>query len=125
MLALAISGVIYFTYRRYVDDIKETSAKAEQAERERAEQAEKHVGELQHHIPEQDRISQALRESKEKFRHAAFHDNLTDLPNRNLVYGNASSLRSKKLNKKPISSLPFYFSTSTVSKQLMTVSGIR
>ncbi|MGI8640856.1 MAG: putative bifunctional diguanylate cyclase/phosphodiesterase [Pyrinomonadaceae bacterium] len=84
LLTVAVSGVVYFTYRRYVDDVRKTSAKAEQAERERAEQAEKHVGELQHHIAEQDRISQALRESKERFRHAAFHDALTDLPNRNL-----------------------------------------
>lgn len=77
-------AVAYMTYRRYVDDVKETTAKAEQAERERAEQAERHIVELQHHIAEQDRISQALRESKERFRHAAFHDALTDLPNRNL-----------------------------------------
>ena len=84
LLALIVSGVVYFTYRRYVDDVQKTSAKAEQSERERAEQAEKHVEELQHYIAEQDRISQALRESKERFRHAAFHDTLTDLPNRNL-----------------------------------------
>ncbi len=84
LLAFAVSAIVYMTYRRYVDDVKVTSAKAEQAERERAEQAERHIEELQHHIAEQDRISQALRESKEKFRHAAFHDSLTDLPNRNL-----------------------------------------
>ncbi|HEX8247368.1 MAG TPA: hypothetical protein VF599_04225, partial [Pyrinomonadaceae bacterium] len=52
-------AVAYMTYRRYVDDVKETTAKAEQAERERAEQAERHIVELQHHIAEQDRISQA------------------------------------------------------------------
>jgi diguanylate cyclase (GGDEF)-like protein len=84
VVAAAIFSVIYLTYRRYVNDVKVTSAKAEQAERLRAEQAERHIGELQHHIAEQDRIGQALRESKEKFRHAAFHDVLTDLPNRNL-----------------------------------------
>ena len=28
-VALSISAVVYVTYRRYVDDIKETSAKAE------------------------------------------------------------------------------------------------
>lgn len=83
-VALAISAILYMTYRRYVDDVKVTAAKAEQAERERAEQAERHIEELQHHIAEQDRIGLALRESKEKFRHAAFHDALTDLPNRNL-----------------------------------------
>ncbi len=84
LMAFVISALVYMTYRRYVNDVKKTAALAEQAERERAEQAERHIEELQHHIAEQDRIGQALRESKEKFRHAAFHDSLTDLPNRNL-----------------------------------------
>ncbi|HEX9961543.1 MAG TPA: hypothetical protein VGB00_11455, partial [Pyrinomonadaceae bacterium] len=34
-------AIAYMTYRRYVDDVKETTAKAEQAERARAEQAER------------------------------------------------------------------------------------
>jgi diguanylate cyclase (GGDEF)-like protein len=83
LVAAVIATLAYVTYRRYVDDVKETSAKAEQAERERAEQAEKHIEELQHHIIEQEKTEQALRESREKFRHAAYHDDLTDLPNRN------------------------------------------
>lgn len=82
-VVLGFFALAYMTYKRYVDDVKQTAAKAEQAERERAEQAERHIVELQHHIAEQDRIGQALRESKERFRHAAFHDGLTDLPNRN------------------------------------------
>lgn len=84
LLAMGVSSIVFFTYRRYVNDVEKTSAQAEQSERERAEQAERHIKELQHHITEQDRIGQALRESKERFRHAAFHDALTDLPNRNL-----------------------------------------
>jgi diguanylate cyclase (GGDEF)-like protein len=76
-------AIVYMTYRRYVDDIKETAAKVEHAERARAEQAENHIVELQRHIAEQERISQALRDSKDRFRHAAFHDALTNLPNRN------------------------------------------
>ncbi len=80
---IGFSALIYITYKRYVDDVKETAAKAEHSERERAEQAEKHIGELQHYISEQERISDALRESKDLFRHAAFHDGLTNLPNRN------------------------------------------
>lgn len=83
-VTLAVSAIVYMTYKRYVDGVKQTAAKAEQAERERVEQAENHIVELQHHIEEQDSIGKALRESKEKFRHAAFHDALTDLPNRNL-----------------------------------------
>jgi diguanylate cyclase (GGDEF)-like protein len=85
LLATAvISAVFYITYRRYADDLRKTAAQAEQAERERAEQAERHIEELQHYIREQEKTSQELRESRERFRHAAFHDALTDLPNRNL-----------------------------------------
>ncbi len=76
-------ALVYFTYRRYTNDVKETFALAEQAERRRAEQAEKHVIELEHYVDELEKSSEALRESREKFRHAAFHDNLTGLPNRN------------------------------------------
>ncbi len=83
-LAAAISVIIYTKLRLYVNEIEENAANAEESERLRAEQAEKHIEGLQHYLSEQDRITQALRESKEKFRHAAFHDSLTNLPNRNL-----------------------------------------
>ncbi|HEV7376267.1 MAG TPA: EAL domain-containing protein [Pyrinomonadaceae bacterium] len=85
MVTLPIISIIYFTYHKYLEDIKSTSAQAEQAERERAEQAERHIAELSEHIAEQERISRALQESKEHFRHAAFHDALTGLPNRALL----------------------------------------
>jgi diguanylate cyclase (GGDEF)-like protein len=84
IVASSFASIFYLTYRRYLNDLKETAAIAEKAERERAEQAESHIEELQHYIGEQERTSQALRESRERFRHAAFHDPLTDLPNRNL-----------------------------------------
>ncbi len=90
--AIVFSALIYLTYRRYLNDIKEAAAKAEQAERERTEQAENHIVELQQHIAEQDRIGNALRESKERFRHAAFHDGLTNLPNRNLFIESLKTL---------------------------------
>src|SRR5439155_1113353 len=94
--------IIYFTYQKYLNEIKTTSAQAEQAERERAEaeraraeaereraeQAERHVEELSRHIAEQERISIQLQESKDHFRHAAFHDALTHLPNRALLAEN-------------------------------------
>jgi diguanylate cyclase (GGDEF)-like protein len=76
-------GVIYLTFRRFVEDLKKTVEKAKQAERERAEQAEEHVQELQHYVEELERSSEALQESHENFRHAAYHDALTGLPNRN------------------------------------------
>jgi diguanylate cyclase (GGDEF)-like protein len=90
--AIPVIGIVYFTYYKYLEDLRVTSAQAENAEharaeseRTRAEQAEHHIEELSRHIAEQDRISKALAESKDHFRHAAFHDALTDLPNRALL----------------------------------------
>jgi diguanylate cyclase (GGDEF)-like protein len=94
--------IVYFTYHRYLEEIKSTAAQAEQAERdraeaeraraeaerERAEQAERHVEDLSRHIAEQERISAELQQSKDHFRHAAFHDALTNLPNRALLTEN-------------------------------------
>jgi len=101
-LGVPIIGIVYFTYNKYLNEIRETAAMAEQAERERAEaeraraeaereraeQAERHVEELNRHIAEQERISTQLQESKDHFRHAAFHDALTNLPNRALLTEN-------------------------------------
>lgn len=98
LVAFPMVFLLYFTYRKYLEDIRTTAATAEQAERDRAEaeraradaegqraeQAERHVEELNHYISELERTSRALQESKEHFRHAAFHDSLTDLPNRGL-----------------------------------------
>lgn len=92
LITIPIIAIIYVTYHKYLEDIRLTAAQAEKAERERAElereraeQAERHVEELSRHIAEQDRISKALEENKEHFRHAAFHDALTGLPNRSLL----------------------------------------
>ncbi|MEP6787608.1 MAG: bifunctional diguanylate cyclase/phosphodiesterase [Acidobacteriota bacterium] len=76
-------GIIYFTFRRFVKDVSKTVEKANEVERERAEQAEQHVLDLQHYVAELERSSAALRDSHENFRHAAYHDALTELPNRN------------------------------------------
>lgn len=83
IVTLTVAVVSYITYRRYVNDVKSTASKAEQAERARAELAENHVVELQHYVTELEQRTKALRESEKRFKHAAFHDALTDLPNRN------------------------------------------
>jgi diguanylate cyclase (GGDEF)-like protein len=102
LVGAPVMTLVYFTYHKYLDEIKSSSAQAEQAERERAEaesaraeaereraeQAERHVEELNRHIAEQERISVQLQESKDHFRHAAFHDTLTNLPNRALLAEN-------------------------------------
>jgi diguanylate cyclase (GGDEF)-like protein len=83
IVTVSVAAIAYITYRRYVDDVKATASKAELAERSRAELAEKHVFELQHYVTELEQRTKALRESEKRFKHAAFHDALTDLPNRN------------------------------------------
>jgi diguanylate cyclase (GGDEF)-like protein len=89
LICIPIILIIYFSYDRYMREVKASARHAEEAERaraeaehERAEQAERHVQELNNYIVEQERISRVLEETKEHFRHAAFHDSLTGLPNR-------------------------------------------
>jgi diguanylate cyclase (GGDEF)-like protein len=89
VVALPIAIIVYFSYERYMLEIRASARQAEDAERARAElehqravQAERHVLELNNYIEEQERISRVLEETKEHFRHAAFHDPLTGLPNR-------------------------------------------
>ena len=88
-------GVAYLTFRHFVEDIKKTVEKAKQAERERAEQAEEHVHELEHYVAELERSGSALQESHENFRHAAYHDALTGLPNRNFFIDTLKELLQK------------------------------
>ena len=89
LICIPIIIIVYFSYDRYMREVKASARHAEEAERaraeaehERAEQAERHVRELNNYIAEQERISRVLEETKEHFRHAAFHDSLTGLPNR-------------------------------------------
>jgi diguanylate cyclase (GGDEF)-like protein len=89
LICIPIIIIVYFSYDRYMREVKASARHAEEAERaraeaehERAEQAERHVQELNNYIVEQERISRVLEETKEHFRHAAFHDSLTGLPNR-------------------------------------------
>lgn len=89
LVCIPIIIIVYYSYDRYMREVKASARHAEEAERrraeaehERAEQAERHVQELNAYISEQERISRVLEETKEHFRHAAFHDSLTGLPNR-------------------------------------------
>ncbi|MFN2500534.1 MAG: putative bifunctional diguanylate cyclase/phosphodiesterase [Pyrinomonadaceae bacterium] len=60
-----IIAIIYFTYRTYLQNVEAAAAQAELAQT--------HVQELNKHIAEQKRISNALKESEEHFRTAFDH----------------------------------------------------
>lgn len=83
ILSIVCFGLILRQHLRYVTEIRREAASTETAERFRAEQAETHVQELQHYVEELERSAKALRDSRERFRHAAYHDALTGLANRN------------------------------------------
>ncbi len=85
LVAVPVVWAVYYTYEKYLEDIKATAAQAERAERERAELAERHVEEQRQYIEDLERVRRELEESREHFRHAAFHDSLTGLPNRALL----------------------------------------
>jgi diguanylate cyclase (GGDEF)-like protein len=96
LIAATVAIIIFLTYKNYVDDIKHTAAKAEQSDLLRAEQAENHVVELEHYISELKISGLALKTREEQFRYAAFHDSLTDLPNRSFFTGELASLSESK-----------------------------
>ncbi len=62
LAAVPIVAVVYFTYTTYLQNVEQASEKADLAQR--------HVEELSHHIAEQERISEALKEREEYFRTA-------------------------------------------------------
>ncbi len=88
-IAFAVFGFAYLNYRQMFRDINDSILQAEQAEKEKADlarqqviEAQAHAGELEDLLEKEEKISEDLRQSKKDLQHAAFHDNLTDLPNR-------------------------------------------
>jgi diguanylate cyclase (GGDEF)-like protein/PAS domain S-box-containing protein len=65
LAAAPIVVVVYFTYTTYLKNVESAATQAEVAQN--------HVIELSHHIAEQERISNALKESEEYFRTAFDH----------------------------------------------------
>ena len=87
-------GVIFLTFRHFVAVARRSAEIAHREQLERFELAERHVVELEHYVAELEKTADALQESHEKFRHAAFHDALTGLPNRNFFIDRLKELLS-------------------------------
>ncbi len=88
-LVISVMGIVYVNYRQTVREINQSIEKAEQAEREKTEIVESkaqffktHAAEMEILVQKEEIIKEALKQSKEALEHAAFHDFLTDLPNR-------------------------------------------
>lgn len=84
-LAVAFFGLVYLTYMRYASEVRKATSETEQSETARAADAEAHITELSHFVEELRKTADELTESRESFRHAAYHDPITDLPNRTYI----------------------------------------
>ncbi|MCW5961385.1 MAG: EAL domain-containing protein [Pyrinomonadaceae bacterium] len=89
VMALIFFAITYLYYKQSINDINESVVKAERAQREKAEsetkrrkEAERYAEKLADSLSKEEEVSEALRQSKTELEHAAFHDFLTDLPNR-------------------------------------------
>ncbi len=92
-------GIIYVSYRQIINDINESIEQADIAEREKAEiaglkaeEAKNHAAELEALLERHEENNIALIKSKNALEHAAFHDFLTDLPNRAYIIERLSLL---------------------------------
>jgi diguanylate cyclase (GGDEF)-like protein len=88
-IVLLVFGIVYVNYRQTIKNINASIEQVEVAEREKAEiaglkaqEAKNHAAELKLLLTKEEQISEALLQSKNALEHAAFHDFLTDLPNR-------------------------------------------
>jgi diguanylate cyclase (GGDEF)-like protein len=81
--------IAYVNYRQSISEINNAIAQAEQAEREKARterekriEVEKYAEKLSDSLRKEENANDALRKSQKAFKHAALHDSLTNLPNR-------------------------------------------
>ena len=88
-IALLVLGIVYVNYRQTIRDINESVEQIAQTEREKTEivrlqneEVKKHAAELTLLLKNEEQANEDLWQSKQALEHAAYHDFLTDLPNR-------------------------------------------
>lgn len=82
IIASVAFGIAYLNYRQSIGEINSAIAQVEEVEREKRIEAEKYADKLSNSLKKEEDANNALRKSQKAFRHAALHDSLTDLANR-------------------------------------------
>ena len=89
LITLFVFAIVYINYRQTIKNINESIEQVQEAEREKTkieqlkvQEANNHATELKQLLVKEEKSTEALRQSRRALEHAAFHDFLTDLPNR-------------------------------------------
>ena len=92
IVSAIIFALIYFLFRHTVNDINSAMDQSQKSQKEKAEaettrriEAEQYAKELAAALKNEEKISEALLQSKDALEHAAYHDFLSDLPNRSYL----------------------------------------
>jgi diguanylate cyclase (GGDEF)-like protein len=89
VIASGAVGAAFLIYRQFVSEINEAVAQVETTEREKTKierdrrlEVEQYAEQLTVSLKEREKANEALRKSRQDFKHAALHDSLTGLANR-------------------------------------------
>jgi diguanylate cyclase (GGDEF)-like protein len=82
LFAFVALGIAYMSYRQSIGEINTAIAQVEQAERDKRIEVEKYAEKLSDSLKKEEEANLALRKSQKDLEHAASHDSLTSLANR-------------------------------------------
>ena len=101
--ACVLFVVVCLISRRFINDLVASFTQPALSGRKPEERLEGQVRELRRHLYQLEQSSQELKESRALFRHAAFHDALTTLPNRNHLVDTLGQLIEQKFRQPMLS----------------------